>query len=112
MPWKPRSRGGGPQKLVAAGARNIPLEIFYSFPNRSPGYSQNQNVMKTVTAMVQNANALGLKMVARSSEAGCDTPQKWQRMAPEHTVAEQFLQVRFDLRMARRAETLQETPWV
>jgi hypothetical protein len=88
---------------VAAGARNILSEI-YSFPNRAPGYCQNQNVTKTVTARVQNANALGLKMAARNSEVGCNTPQKWQRMASDDTVDEQFLQVRFDLRMARREE--------
>jgi hypothetical protein len=64
------------------------------------GYCQNQNVMKTVTAKVQNANAPGLKMAARSSEFGCDTPQKSQRMAPDHTVAEQFLQERFAFRIA------------
>ena len=56
--------------------------------------------MKTVTAKVQNANAPGLKMAARSSEFGCDTPQKSQRMAPDHTVAEQFLQERFAFRIA------------
>jgi hypothetical protein len=64
------------------------------------GYCQNQNVMKTVTAKVQNANAPGLKMAARSSEFGCDTPQKSQRMAPDHTVAEHFLQERFAFRIA------------
>ena len=42
---------------------------------QSWGHCQYQNVMKTVTARVQNANALGLKMVARSSEVGCDNPQ-------------------------------------
>ena len=30
----PGVEGGGFQKLVAAGARNIPSEIFYTFPNR------------------------------------------------------------------------------
>jgi hypothetical protein len=75
-------------------------------------YCQNQNVTKTVTARVQNANALGLKMAARSSEVGCDTPQKWQRKASDDTVAEQFLQLRFDLRMARREENPTRVPWV
>jgi hypothetical protein len=110
MPWKPGSRGGGPQKLAAGLAWNIPSKILCSFPTRPPGYCQNQNVTKPVTARVQNAKALGLKMAARSSEVGCDTPQKWQRMASDDTVAEQFLQVRFDLRMTRREETQQETP--
>ena len=32
-------------------------------------------------------------MNARSSDVGCDTPQKWQRMAPGCTVAAQCLQV-------------------
>src|SRR6516225_1248583 len=43
--------------------------------------------MKTVTARVQNANALGLKMAARSSEAGCAAPQTSQRafLAPSST---------------------------
>ena len=34
IPERPGRRGGGPPKLVAAGARNIPAQDFDSFANR------------------------------------------------------------------------------
>jgi len=102
---RPRASGAGsphiPRKPRAGATLDgIPARADKLGLIAEAGYCQNQNVMKTVTAKVQNANAPGLKMAARSSEFGCDTPQKSQRMAPDHTVAEQFLQERFAFRIA------------
>jgi hypothetical protein len=79
-------------------ARDIPSEIFYSFPNGPPGYCQNQNVMKNSTATTQNAIANGFKTTARSSDVGYATPQQWQTLASASTGAAQYLH--FDLRIA------------
>jgi hypothetical protein len=56
-------------------------------------YCQNQNVTSTARIRAKSAKALGLKMAARSSEVGCDSPQRWHRMAPGCTVAAQCRQV-------------------
>jgi hypothetical protein len=44
--------------------------------HRLRGAHQNQNVASSARTMAKNAKALGLKMAARSSEVGCDTPQR------------------------------------
>jgi hypothetical protein len=56
-------------------------------------YCQNQNVTRSARTRAKTANALGLKMAARSSEVGCDTPQRWHRGASGCTVAAQCRQV-------------------
>lgn len=53
----------------------------------------SQNVMSSARIRPNNTNALGLKMAARSSEVGCDTPQRLHRMAPGCTSVAQCLQI-------------------
>ena len=54
-------------------------------------YCQSKNA--TSRARAKNAKALGLKIAARSSEVGCNTPQRWHWTAPGCTSPAQCLQM-------------------
>ena len=85
IPGRPGRRGGGPPKLVAAGARNIPAQDFDSFANRPQVIAKTNksfmrleilSVKKSVKNLVKNPRTKFLQ-ISKPAQAGfvprCDT---------------------------------------